>query len=129
VNTQNEARTTGAARLSRPLPGWQPGQGLARMTAAAAPVMYTPDGMRLFLVAAPAAIIAALLAAASTKGNTSPVATALAPGQPGNMPGTPAGWPHVSPAWAPRVQAGKREVEPACQRGPVPSLASVWSSI
>ena len=60
------------------------------MTAAAAPVMYGPDGMRLFLVAAPAAIIAALLAA-STNGNTSPVAKALAPGQPGNMPGTPAG--------------------------------------
>jgi hypothetical protein len=65
VNTQNEALTIGAARLSRPLPGWQPGQGPARMTAAAAPVMYGPDGMRLFLVAVPAAIIAALLAAAS----------------------------------------------------------------
>ena len=61
------------------------------MTAAAAPVMYGPDGMRLFLVAAPAAIIAALVAAASTNGNTSPVAKAPAPGQPGNMPGTPAG--------------------------------------
>lgn len=95
------------------------------MTAAAAPVMYGPDGMRLFLVAGPTAIIAALLAAASTNGNTSPVATALAPGQPGNMPGTPAGWPHVSPAQAPRVQAGEREVEPACQRCPVPSLARV----
>ncbi len=69
MNTQDETRTIGAARLSRPLPGWQPGQGLARMTAAAAPVMYGPDGMRLFLVAAPAAIIAALLAAASTNGN------------------------------------------------------------
>ncbi len=52
MNTQNEARTTGAARLARPLPGWQPGQGLARMTAAAAPVMYGPNAMRLFLVAA-----------------------------------------------------------------------------
>ena len=79
------------------------------MTAAAAPVMYGPDGMRLFLVAAPAAIIAALVAAASTNGNTSPVAKAPAPGQPGNMPGTPAGWPHVCPAQAPRVRAGERE--------------------
>ena len=43
-------------------------QGLARMTTAAAPVMYGPDGMRLFLVAAPAAIIAALLAAAARTG-------------------------------------------------------------
>jgi hypothetical protein len=25
------------------------------------------------------------------------------------MPGTPAGWPHVSPAQAPRVRAGERE--------------------
>jgi hypothetical protein len=53
------------------------------MTAAAAPVMYVLDGMRLFLVAAPAAIIAALPAAASTNGNTSPVAKALAAGKPG----------------------------------------------
>ena len=75
------------------------------MTAAAAPAMYGPDGMRLFLVAA-------LLAAASTNGNTSPVTKALAPGQPGNMPATPAGWPHVCPAGPRRVQAGEREVEP-----------------
>ena len=27
MNTQNEARTIGAARLPRPMPGWQPGQG------------------------------------------------------------------------------------------------------
>jgi len=87
------------------------------MTAAAAPVMYGPDGMRLFLVAAPAAIIAALLAAASTNGNTSPVAKAPAPGQPGNMSGTPAGWPHLSPAQAPRTRAGERETVPGrCSR-------------
>jgi hypothetical protein len=49
------------------------------MTTAAAPVMHGPDGMRLFLAAAPAAIIAALLAAASTNGNTSPVAKAFRP--------------------------------------------------
>ena len=79
------------------------------MTAAAVPVMCGPGGMRLFLVAAPAAIIAALLAAASTNGNTSPVAQALAPGPAGNMPGTPAGSPHLSPAQAPRVRAGERE--------------------
>ena len=97
------------------------------MTAAAAPVRYGPDGMRLFLVAAPAAIIAALLAAASTNGNTSPVAKALAPGQPGNMPGTPAGWPQVSPAQAPRVRAGEREVEPAarCRPGGMPDRSAV----
>jgi hypothetical protein len=82
------------------------------MTAAAAPVMHGPDGMRLFLAAAPAAIIAALLAAASIDGNTSPAAKALAPGQPGDTPGTPAGWPHLSPAQAPRVRAGRREAVP-----------------
>ena len=41
--------------------------------------------MPLFLVPAPAAIIAALLAA-SANGHTSPVAKALAPGQPGTCP-------------------------------------------
>jgi hypothetical protein len=68
--------------------------------------MYGPDGMRLFLAAAPAAIIAALLAAASTNGNTSPTAKALAPTSRGTCP---APWPHVSPAQAPRVRAGERE--------------------
>ena len=70
------------------------------MTAAAAPTMHGPDGMRLFLVAAPAAVIAALLAAASTDGNTSLAAEALAPGELGYTPGTPAGQPHVCPAQA-----------------------------
>lgn len=37
------------------------------MTAAAAPVMHGPDGMRLFLVAAHAAIIAAPLAASTAQ--------------------------------------------------------------
>jgi hypothetical protein len=60
------------------------------MTASAAQVMCGPDGIRLFLAAAPAAIIAALLAA-GTNGNTSLAAKTLTPGQPREMPGTPAG--------------------------------------
>ena len=89
--------------------------------------MYWPDGMRPFLAAAPAAIIAALLAAASTKGDTGPVAKALATGQPGNMPGTPDG-SDVCPAGPRRVQAGERGVEPACLRGPGSRPgAGVWS--
>src|SRR6266849_2305192 len=82
--------------------------GLARMTAAAAPVMYGPDGMRLFLVAAPAAIIAALLAASNEREHE--------PGREGSRAG-PAG-EHARypgrmaprlPAQAPRVRAGERE--------------------
>ncbi len=71
------------------------------MTAAAAPVMYGPDRMRLLRVAAPAAIIAALLAAASTNGNTSPVAKARAPGQPGNRPGWPGAMASPLPSLGP----------------------------
>jgi hypothetical protein len=80
------------------------------MTAAAAPVMYRPDGMRLFRAAAPAAIIAALLAAASANGHTSPVAKALAPGRPRDMtrhPGRMAsGLPSPGPAGAGRRARG-----------------------
>ena len=82
------------------------------MTAAAAPAMHGPDGMRLFLAAAPAAIIAALLAAASTNGNTNPVATALAPGQPGEHARHPGRMASPLPSRAPRVRAGERETVP-----------------
>jgi hypothetical protein len=78
--------------------------------------MYGPNGIRLFLVAAPAAIIAAPLTAASAKGDTSPVTRARAPSQPRNMPTTPDSLTSP-PADALRVQAGKREVERARQRG------------
>ena len=53
--------------------------------------------MRPFLATAPAAIIAALLTAASTKGDTGPAAKALATGQPGNMPGTRTGLTSARP--------------------------------
>src|SRR5436190_2224735 len=70
--------------------------------------MYWPDGMRRFLVAAPAAIIAVLLAAASAPGvpalsrrlsRQCPAPRTASRSQP--IPG--------------RVQAGEREVEHACQ--------------
>ena len=51
--------------------------------------MNGPNAMRLFLVAAPAAISTAPAAAVSTKGATSPAANARAPSQPRNMPSTP----------------------------------------
>ena len=87
-----------------------------------------PDGMRLFLVTAPAAIIAALLAAASTKGDTSPVAKALATGQPGNMPGTRPGLTSPQPCPGGYGQASA-EVEPACLRGPGPGLVQASGQV
>jgi len=92
------------------------------MTAAAAPVMYGPNGMRIFLVAASAAIIAALLAAASTKG---------IPARPRRLSRRASGGTCLAPlrmasripSRSPAGRAGEREVEPACQHRSVPGLA------
>ncbi len=92
------------------------------MTAATTPVMYAPDGMRLFLVAAPAAIIATLLPAQSTNENTSPAAKALAPGQPGNMPGWPSAM--ASPLPSPGPAGTGRRV----RDGAGPLLPPGWES-
>ncbi len=45
--------------FSRPLPGWQPGQGLARITPLLRRAVYWPDGMQSFSIAAPDSITTA----------------------------------------------------------------------
>ena len=86
------------------------------MTAAVALTMNGPNAMRLFLVAAPAAISAAPAAAVSTNGGNQP-GRERPRAEPAEEHAQHPGQLHVPPAQARRVQAGKHEVEPARQHG------------
>ncbi len=91
------------------MPGWRPGHGLARITAAAARPSTGRTGCgcswsRRLRRSSPRCW--RRRARTGTRARSRRLSRR---GQPGNMPRTPAGWPHVSPAQAPRVRAGERE--------------------